>query len=568
MFDDIDKIDWDNIDSAYNNSRVIPEYLQAIVYASAQEAVEMLFKLKNNIFHQDTIYPITLITTPFLIELIETTKVKCRAQLTKLLAEISRRTVEQIHYIETGVIVNDENKTFFDMFYQLFDVLIESRGIYVYLLSNKNPYLRMSASYLLTQLAFREEYKVEITELLKNCFERETDAMVKASLIFSLGKLILNNDSFLQVIDEHRNDNDFRIKYAATIVLIWKQLQVTNDIVAFLVEVALNYKLLENAFSTDADIYDSMYHPKSRSDNNQSVFFVPVIIEDNTHFPWKEYCGRYEVINHLVNISIDIYYFNKMKPAFLYHLSEARGLNIEQIVLPILGTIFSKDDTGKIQKINLEGLSEMQREFLRVIYDNYALWSDIFVGNTLNVFKNLGLPRKRKEWTLFLKIDLTTPISPEQAAEIVDRFITQKLSLPDLGYKLTLEDYRKIKKFSLAHIGNDNFIPLLHRFTELMELNLAYSDITGQGISQLPIFPKLKRLEITGINCVEGTAIYLSKLINLEYLNLSRTNFNDDWLDYIISLDKLNTVLLTKTNISENGKQRLKLFLPDCRIEI
>jgi hypothetical protein len=101
---------------------------------------------------------------------------------------------------------------------------------------------------------------------------------------------------------------------------------------------------------------------------------------------------------------------------------------------------------------------------------------------------------------------------------------------------------------------------------ELRELDLGYSGITDAGLQQLRHAPRLEGLVLSPLNSDAGLEC-VAALASLETLNLNGTRVTDKGLVHLYELGNLRQVLLYNTKVSDEGVQRLRQALPNCRIE-
>jgi serine/threonine protein kinase len=115
-------------------------------------------------------------------------------------------------------------------------------------------------------------------------------------------------------------------------------------------------------------------------------------------------------------------------------------------------------------------------------------------------------------------------------------------------------------------IGNDG----LRRLGDLPGLKALYlSDtlVTNAGLAELRRFPRLAVLHLNATRVDDDGMSILSELTNLRELQLLACAITDDGVERLAPLKKLEKLNLQDSAVTAEGVAKLKLALPDCRIE-
>ncbi|MFC6023713.1 hypothetical protein ACFP2T_47120 [Plantactinospora solaniradicis] len=88
MLDGLDDIDWASYDGAYGPCSEAPDILRAMASPDPEVAGEGRFDFASSIWHQGTVYPVTAVAVPFLIELASTPGVDKREHLLRVLGDL------------------------------------------------------------------------------------------------------------------------------------------------------------------------------------------------------------------------------------------------------------------------------------------------------------------------------------------------------------------------------------------------------------------------------------------------------------------------------------------------
>lgn len=124
-------------------------------------------------------------------------------------------------------------------------------------------------------------------------------------------------------------------------------------------------------------------------------------------------------------------------------------------------------------------------------------------------------------------------------------------------------------------VTSAELVKVIHEFFALKSLSVDESLATNELLSSLKELPTLEQLHLIregllrearhdSLLTKSGFAS-LSALKNLKILNLSGHPVEDDWLPTLHALP-LQTVILTKTNVTQSGLRELQKKLPKCAI--
>jgi len=102
---------------------------------------------------------------------------------------------------------------------------------------------------------------------------------------------------------------------------------------------------------------------------------------------------------------------------------------------------------------------------------------------------------------------------------------------------------------------NDESVPSINRFDNLVELNLSYTNISGDGIASLHL-PKLRRLDLIGVNVGDLSTSKFS-LDAIEYINVTNALCNDSIVAPLCSCHSLEWLSIAGTEISFKGMLRI-----------
>ena len=102
--------------------------------------------------------------------------------------------------------------------------------------------------------------------------------------------------------------------------------------------------------------------------------------------------------------------------------------------------------------------------------------------------------------------------------------------------------------------ADDESITLLLPLAEhITWLNLANSNLTGEGLSLLNQFPRLTRLNLERSTINDSALSHISGFTNLYYLNLYGTEITDSGISSLLNLPELEQIYLWQTAVTEAG---------------
>ena len=107
----------------------------------------------------------------------------------------------------------------------------------------------------------------------------------------------------------------------------------------------------------------------------------------------------------------------------------------------------------------------------------------------------------------------------------------------------------------------------LQRFPVLHTIILDLSHMTGEGIRHLHALPRIHTVIVNAPHATDSVLLesmpFLRSLKKLTDLRLRGSSVSDASIDAIGSLDHLDSLNVTATQISPGGDTRLKSLLPD-----
>ncbi|MEZ0228766.1 MAG: hypothetical protein ACAI25_09090 [Planctomycetota bacterium] len=173
MLDRLDDIDWTQHQHAYGSAADVPDLLRALASTKKKKRDAAWHDLHGNVWHQGTVWEVTPLVVPFLIELVAEKSVAEKHALLNYLARLAgngnlEADPEDAHGLATRDAVTEG---FFE-----FTPFLESDEVTE----------RIAASFLLGQLPNRAK---DVVAALRTVVERGGDERVVASACFSLAQV-------------------------------------------------------------------------------------------------------------------------------------------------------------------------------------------------------------------------------------------------------------------------------------------------------------------------------------------------------------------------------------------
>jgi uncharacterized protein (TIGR03000 family) len=151
---------------------------------------------------------------------------------------------------------------------------------------------------------------------------------------------------------------------------------------------------------------------------------------------------------------------------------------------------------------------------------------------------------------------------------------------PDLGPKV-MDALLALKHLERLHIGGSELTDKhLKRLKELPKLKILgitrTSPITDAGLAHLKAWPALTRLEFSNMEggdvivpkVTNAGLAHLAGIANLEELVIQGGQFTDEAIPHLARLKSLKTLVLDRTNCTEQGYEKLRKVLPETKFYI
>lgn len=183
MLDKLDSLNWQRLRHAYGAAGDVPALIRALDADTTKARASAMEKLAGALAHQGTLYSASPRALPFVLELVTQGKHADRAQLLRLLVDLtfgstyaglSSSSVEPRFEADDGKWAKAS-----------YDEMLKALARLSPLLSDKHWEVRAALAYL---FGWFPDEATEVAKVLRDQLAHEKDARVRASILFALGR--------------------------------------------------------------------------------------------------------------------------------------------------------------------------------------------------------------------------------------------------------------------------------------------------------------------------------------------------------------------------------------------
>jgi Leucine-rich repeat (LRR) protein len=148
----------------------------------------------------------------------------------------------------------------------------------------------------------------------------------------------------------------------------------------------------------------------------------------------------------------------------------------------------------------------------------------------------------------------------------VEWLVLEQCSITDKGLQ-QLAGYRQLRSLKIYETPiTDGSLAQLAGLQNLTEITIRGARIKGDGLKHLASLSKLKELSVTQCQLSGVGLDSLTGLSQLTSLHLESNLLTDASVDSLLKFTQLKHLTIGHTEISDSGRARLGLALPDCYI--
>jgi internalin A len=127
---------------------------------------------------------------------------------------------------------------------------------------------------------------------------------------------------------------------------------------------------------------------------------------------------------------------------------------------------------------------------------------------------------------------------------------------------LSLASFPKLERLDLSHTRiSDEGLLHLRPAKQIRDLNLLYAEqITDLGLNAIKGWTNLQRLNVRGTRIADPTLAIVSKLAQIESLDIANTGITEAGLDNLVSLTRLKHLVVGRSRFSDEALGVLRLL--------
>ena len=193
MLEGLYEVDWENLTHAYGSASDVPGMILSLASTEQEERTYGFQLLEQNLCIQGALYEASAYTITYLNQLLQHPLFEEKPRLLELLAKVANGQAPLDVLKSVGSVNIDETDPEIQLRLTLErawakmanEAVLESRVIYLQLLSHFDPEVRISAAYLLSHLPGQGD---QLIETMARRLKAEHEPLIKANLLFAIGR--------------------------------------------------------------------------------------------------------------------------------------------------------------------------------------------------------------------------------------------------------------------------------------------------------------------------------------------------------------------------------------------
>lgn len=112
----------------------------------------------------------------------------------------------------------------------------------------------------------------------------------------------------------------------------------------------------------------------------------------------------------------------------------------------------------------------------------------------------------------------------------------------------------------------DADLEIIASFSNLKNLGLAATSVTGDGLKHIARLSNLRTLDLSRTQIDDAGLIHLTQMTKLENLNIDQTRISNDGLEHLAGLVNLHDLSVSNTGVTDAGLEKLRISLPHLAV--
>lgn len=220
---------------------------------------------------------------------------------------------------------------------------------------------------------------------------------------------------------------------------------------------------------------------------------------------------------------------------------------ISRITLPL--------DDDDVMPPEGDPLTKEQVDLLKIWVSEGAFWPDDFVSP-----EEAALNRVDENAPALNLVEVPSSAKDQEAVQQIQQIgnvmmkVAQNVNWLRANFRLIGDQVDNAVIAPLANIPN------------LVELNLANTKVTDEGLVSIAGLTNLTHLHLENTAITDAGLAHLKGLSNLVYLNLYNTKVTDAGMDHLSGLANLRKIYLWQTEVTDAGATQLQAALPKVSV--
>jgi len=559
MLERLQQIRWSQLTHAYGTAEGIPARILDLQSDDPAVWVPAVSQLYDSLCHQMcSIYPATPKVFPFLIELLEDDKIRCRGKIVEFIGN-SVFLANEAHCESIGELDTEEVEPQKQIDNEVREEAWKGFDTLISLVNDDDPRIRVHVPFLMSAMASQADLPVSVVapicQRLTEQFGEETNTVVASSLVFGIARFALRLPEVVRWLESVTTNEKVCGSVAIAAAMNLLELGAASEsTIGILTRALRNSEATNKAFESGQDKVEKQFHPIGKvmmQLEGEEPAVQTADAQEDLSFPWMDHWssrwGTWRIIELLSKhrpVMTD-----EMVECLLPYVEQADEYTGDALVVPILKLAFG----GKKLSANstVDDLSSGQEEILLAIYHNLKLWA---TDAHQDFFDATGLGDARQIWADMLKVNWE--LTDTQIRETIDYQIQSN----------GLLEREQSKELRFCRIGTPRVLTFLDEFPNLETLDFADSRIDDDVLVAFAQFKLLRKIRLNNTPITDSGIRHLSALHNLAKLYIGGTGVTDACFETLSQLPSLRYVYLANTSVTDDAAEQFRTASPECTV--